>query len=439
MKKLCAFLAVAALLTPALGTTALAAGSASVSITGPDKVQQSRSYTYTITLRVSSSFDFIGTASFSGVFSHADVQLEFHSAKAENRSGSATQKVTFKIPANAELGSTGTITITGDGSYLDGNGNLKGFSLKKKTLTATVIAYVPTPTKKPTEWDLAARSAASMKAGDTLNVNGAKDPKIPTELLQALKGRQGKLAVDLGNCTCTIDGAALANIPDAESIDLSMTMEKDAELSAAAGGADVYQMHFAHSGQLPGPFTYRFKAGESKPGDTLYLYFYYDQSGVVEGIQTAVVDADGYVTFTIYHCSSYFVAGGVVEGAAGSLSAPAAGPQPAKIEPTVLPEKQGGEAQDGLAVMQAQLKAAQDNAGQFDGQLKRLESELKAAQDEAAALKAGAEGKVSVEPTVLAWTVFGTALLAAFLTMLCCRAGLFKRKQKPANQAGAGA
>jgi hypothetical protein len=218
--------------------------------------------------------------------------------------------------------------------------------------------------------------------------------------------------VTMDNCTCTIDGAALGDLSAIESLDLSMTMEKDAALSEAFGGADIYQLHFAGSGQLPGLFAYTFKAGENKPGDTLYLYYYYEQSGVTEGIQSAVVDGNGYVTFTIYHCSSYIVSGRMIKDAAGGL-ADAAG------------EKQAEQAN--ATDLEARLKAAQENAAQLEDQIEQNDHQLKAARNDIAALKAEAEGKLAVAPTVLALTVCGAALLAMFLTMLVCRAGLFAR------------
>ncbi|MEZ4358065.1 MAG: hypothetical protein R2876_05500 [Eubacteriales bacterium] len=68
-------------------------------------------------------------------------------------------------------------------------------------------------------------------------------------------------------------------------------MVKDELLSQAAGGFDVYQLNFNYHGELPGIFSYTFYASENEPGDTLYLYYSYKQAGIIEGMQSAVVDA----------------------------------------------------------------------------------------------------------------------------------------------------
>jgi hypothetical protein len=441
-KKIVTMLVASALLASAMGTTALAAGSASVSISNYTSVQQGGSYTYTITVKITSSMDFIGSIKFSGIFSHEPIYLDYHPSS--NSSKTLTSKVTFKIPANAALDSTGKITVSGQGDYLDGDGSVKEFSVSK-SLTAkvvapavstpkpasastaskkpsassaasTVTAPAPTATPAPGEWDIAANRVASAEAGGTLNVDAAKNPKIPATLLAQIKDQRGKLAVDLGSCTCTIDGAAMANIPNVDSIDLTMTMDKNGAISQAAGGADIYQLHFAYHGQLPGPFAYTFKAGKSKPGDTLYLYYYYGESGLIEGIQSAAVDENGYVTFGIYHCSSYVVAGGIIPGAVGSLGEAAAGRQAAQ------------EAQAELTSMEGQLAAAQDEAMQLRSQLAQRESPPAAAQGDVEAYRAEAETGLGLTPEALAAGACALVLVSMLLTMLIGRIGPFKKR-----------
>jgi heme-binding NEAT domain protein len=59
---------------------------------------------------------------------------------------------------------------------------------------------------------------------------------------------------------------------------------------------------------------------------------------VIQGIQSAVVDENGYVTFDIYHCSSYFVSSSLIEGAAGIVAEPEPEPTPTPtVEPTPEP------------------------------------------------------------------------------------------------------
>lgn len=434
MRKLSALLVIAALMTPVLGTTASAAGSASVSITNTKNVQQGRSYTYTIKIDFKDTAFAIGDVKFSGAFLHKTEDFEF-SGGGVNKNGSVTIKATLKVPSDAVIGSTGTITVSGQGSHYLGGGKFSEYTISK-SFTATVIKYVPTPTKPPTAWDIAAQGVAKLKAGGALSMKAPADSTIPAALLSALREKQAKLTVDLGNCTCEIDGAALRGVPGGDPIDLAVTMEKDAALSEAAGGADIYQMHFAHSGQLPGPFAYTFKAEANRPGDTLYLYFYYGRPGVVEGTQSAVVDENGFVTFRIYHCSSYFAADRILEGAYGIVS-PSAGNAPAETSGPPSGAQQAAPAEPAasgepavLAETEAQLRAAQDAQLRIEENVRQMELQLAAARKDAAAFLAETEGRLSVEPAALILIVGAAALLAVFLTMLLCRAGLFRRRDQ---------
>ena len=72
------------------------------------------------------------------------------------------------------------------------------------------------------------------------------------------------------------------------------------------------------SGALPCPLIYKVKVEGYSAGDELYLYYKYDSSGVIEAKQKVVVDAEGYITFQIYHCSSYVLTDEVIEGAANN-------------------------------------------------------------------------------------------------------------------------
>ncbi len=102
---------------------------------------------------------------------------------------------------------------------------------------------------------------------------------------------------------------------DFDGLDVGFSMEKDEALSANFDGKDVFQLHFNHSGELPCPLIYKVKAEGYSSGDELYLYYKYDSSGVIEAKQKVIVDSEGYITFQIYHCSSYVLTDEIIEGA----------------------------------------------------------------------------------------------------------------------------
>jgi hypothetical protein len=181
-------------------------------------------------------------------------------------------------------------------------------SATKTPAASPTATPVPTPTPVPTGWAKALSDVNAMADGGTATVAQPESAQLPADLLAALRAKGGTLTVDFGAYACSIDGTALGELPPGlAALDLTMSMEKDAALSEAAGGADVYQLHFAYSGELPGPITVSFIAADHNPGDTLYLYYYYAASGATEVRQSATVGTDGRVSFVIYHCSAYFV------------------------------------------------------------------------------------------------------------------------------------
>ena len=435
MKKCLVMLSVVILLNLLIGSTAFAAGSASITISNYTKVEQGKSYTYKITVKINDTMDFLGTIEFSGVFSHSKKTMIFQASDDEiNGKGTLTYNITLKIPATAALGSTGSIHINGQGSHYDkDSGKTTSYKVKKE-LTATVVdpgtstsipstktakpKPKPTATPAPTEWDIAAQNVQQLSAGGTLNLD-VKDRRIPPAFLQKLKERKARLVMGHGGYSCTVDGAALLSVPP-NPIDFTMSMDRNEALSKAAGGADLYQLHFAHSGQLPGRFLYKFKASASKPGDRLYLYHYYDQSGAIEGTQSASVDQDGFVTFGITHCSSYFVTAAVLHDAGGIVAEDTTSRQAAE------------EAGRKLGESESRLLAAQGDLTKLEEQLNVMINQLQSAKAEEEKLSQRLSSKSGISPAALVMSVCAAALLASALTMLLYGVGIFRKKPAPA-------
>ena len=195
----------------------------------------------------------------------------------------------------------------------------------------------PMPTRMPIEleasdWEAAQQAIAGMEPGSLGSIQLPDDTLVPASLLETLRQTQCALEIDMGGYLCVIDGAYLAEIPDGlAAIDIGMTMEKDAAVSAACGGS-AYELRFSYHGELPGTFTFRVPAEGSSPGDTIYLYYLNEDTGVFEGVHTAIVDDEGYVSLNITHCSSYFITDIMIEGAVNNFALPA--------QPTAEPEAQ---------------------------------------------------------------------------------------------------
>lgn len=95
-------------------------------------------------------------------------------------------------------------------------------------------------------------------------------------------------------------------------IDLSISFDTDRAdaVKAITGRDDVVYLSFAHHGELPGPAKIKTYVGNQyKNGDVVYLYYFNEEKNRVEtvGGKQGLVVNEGYVEYTITHCSLYFL------------------------------------------------------------------------------------------------------------------------------------
>ena len=438
MKKFLSLLLVTLLMVLLLGIPTAFAGSASASISGPSSVEAGKTYTYTYTLNYSScSNAYIDSVSVGGVFEKVGGgETLWHETFPENTSGSKSGSITVKVSSSAKPGDKGSISVSGEGGYVENN-DPHTFDISGSKPATVVDAPDPTatskpttrptrnpnatpkPTEKPTGWELAANNIAEMPDGGTVSLSDLEDTKMPIELLSDLKDKGGTTTVDFGTYTCTIDASAIATIPEGiNEIDLGLDMEVDEALSEAVGGQDIYQLHFAHEGQFPCPISFTFKAENSSPGDVVYLYYYYGTANVIEGQMSATVDENGYVTFDIYHCSSYFVSNTVIEGSNNNFDSDSDAQIATLTEELDTAKAALEEAQSENETLKAQLEEAQK------------EAELNKTQDaDVKAASAAAAGALEITMPALIAAGLGIALIAVIATMAICHVGLFKKKK----------
>ena len=407
---------IAILLTMILAISTIGIMTANAGISGEGGVYAGQTYSYTISFSANAS-TIGGTISWSGFASGSDNFWEDSSGLNENIKASKT--ISIKVPEGTPVGSTCTIKASGSYTVINEDGTISEPSVSdSKTITVvdrpastpkpertskpssnktenSKTESEPTPTPEPTAWQLASEEVDGMEQGGTITVELTgedDDHEIPVEIYNTLREKKGKLTMNFGTYSCTLDGAALGELDEEEDeLDLGLSFEADEEYSAAVGGNDVYQLHFSHKGEFPGKISFTFKADKNSPGDTVYLYYYYGKSKVIAGIQSAVVDENGFVTFDIYHCSSYFVASALVEGAAGIVTQAEPEPTPTP-EPTAepTPEPTPEPTEENLEPVTAQPSGF---------------------------------------PFVLIAVGVGAALLAVLLTMIVFRVGLFSKKR----------
>lgn len=425
MKRFLPLLIVAILVVSIIAMTTAFAG---VSISGNSEVLAGKTYTYTVKVTASGIF-MMGNVKCDGIFSGSTVQFDAGSGSSSNESLSDTVKITVSVASNAKPGDTGRIYLANASySYYDDGGAVKEKSLSGSK-TCKVVEKAPTPTKDPNAtprppegWEIVENTMGDAEKGAVVKTEMEDDYKIPEKLLQKAVENENILEIDFGTYTCTIDPAELTDFEGIKSLNLKLDFEKAAGLTEIAGEKDVYQLHFGHSGQLPGKLTFTFEATENKPGDTVYLYYYYGEADIVEGKMSAVVDENGMVTFDIYHCSSYFVTSEVLEGALSNFDTESA----AKIEEltTALDEKQAE-----LDEVSVQIETLTSEKTTLESAVEEAEQQVTDLEEAAAKASAEANEKDQSKYSlvVLIAAVAAGILLAILLTMLFTKAGLFRK------------
>lgn len=108
------------------------------------------------------------------------------------------------------------------------------------------------------------------------------------------------------------DQISQEKLAEFEKLDLgiSFNTEKKQEIEAITHNTDSLYLNFSHHGELPAPATIKTYVGDQYPdGAVVHLYYYNEETNKVEAINGSggLVVSGGYVTYTITHCSIYFL------------------------------------------------------------------------------------------------------------------------------------
>lgn len=148
-------------------------------------------------------------------------------------------------------------------------------------------------------------------------------PKLSSNVFEKLKENQKDITVGVTDennrlqYSWTFDSDTVNNTN--MDIDLSISFDTDrAEaVKQITGREDLVYLSFAHHGQLPGPAKIKTYVGSQyKNGDVVYLYYFNEEKNRVESVggkNQGLVVTEGYVEYTITHCSVYFLSTQVAE------------------------------------------------------------------------------------------------------------------------------
>lgn len=150
--------------------------------------------------------------------------------------------------------------------------------------------------------------------GDKVEIKIDNLPQLTESLLKAMKesGKEVTFVKEEGGevlYSWSFKGSELNDVSKAIALDISFSTSNSFAIDALVGNNNSLYIHFAHSGTLPAPALIRLYAGDKfKNGDKVNLYYYNNETGKAEEISKGlVVVIGGYVSFTITHCSDYFL------------------------------------------------------------------------------------------------------------------------------------
>ncbi len=156
-----------------------------------------------------------------------------------------------------------------------------------------------------------------------ISVTSSAAPKLNSNVFSQMKSKQKDITIGVTDDNDRLKyqwkfNSDTITQPDMN-IDLSISFDTDrAEaVKEITGRDDVMYLSFAHHGALPGPATIKTYVGNQyKDGDIVYLYYFNEEENRVEsvgGVNKGLVVKNGYVEYTITHCSLYFLSTAMAE------------------------------------------------------------------------------------------------------------------------------
>lgn len=170
----------------------------------------------------------------------------------------------------------------------------------------------------------AVRKASESNTGDGTTSDGSTTDKYITDLskaesqvvsldtfasILAENATKDVIIKSNNNVTFTFAKGTMASVDGKTEYDFSTSIVKayaDTMPSYITKDNFVSQINYNYSGKLPATANIRFYVGTEYAGQTLY-YSLMNADNTFAEVQTAVVDADGYMTVKQDHCSSYVV------------------------------------------------------------------------------------------------------------------------------------
>lgn len=146
-------------------------------------------------------------------------------------------------------------------------------------------------------------------SGETVHVEMGKATVVPKEILEAIKGKEVNIVLDMGAYSWSIRGDEVA-AADLKDIDLEVIVDTDgippAIVDSLAGGNPATQITLTHNGEFGFRADLTVNLGAEHSGSTGKLY-YYDSSGKMIYMDAGEIGEDGNISLSFSHASEYVV------------------------------------------------------------------------------------------------------------------------------------
>lgn len=155
----------------------------------------------------------------------------------------------------------------------------------------------------------AVAAITTAKAGDTYTVDMSDATVAPKDVLEAAKGKDVDIVLDMNGYKWTINGN---NIQADNLKDINLAVDTDSDaipddvISELAGNNPVKQISLAYSGDFGFKASLTYNIGSEYAGKYGNLY-YYDSTGRMIFQNAGAIDADGNISLNFSHASEYAV------------------------------------------------------------------------------------------------------------------------------------
>lgn len=146
--------------------------------------------------------------------------------------------------------------------------------------------------------------------GSVIRIEMKGATKVPAEVLNAIKGRNVDIVLDMGTYMWTINGKDIT-VEMKDDIDLKVTIGSNSIpenlVETVAGENTAIQISLSYDGAFGFRAELRWNIGAENKGKTAKLYYYNEDESKVEFVQEDIVESDGSVAYTFEHASDYVV------------------------------------------------------------------------------------------------------------------------------------